>query len=66
MIEFIDLTTKQTIAELVPHAAPPTKDYVGMQLEAMGQAKRSSLDPRQQFECLFEMNNVLYRHVYQP
>ena len=36
MIEFIDLTTKQTAAELVPHAAPPTKDYVGMQLEAMG------------------------------
>ena len=66
MIEFIDLTTKQTAAELVPHATPPTKDYVGTQLEAMGQAIRSSLDPRQQFECLFEMNNVLYRHVRQP
>ena len=63
MIEFIDLTTKQTAAELVPLA---TKDYVGTQLEAMGQAIRSSLDPRQQFECLFEMNNVLYRHGYQP
>ena len=66
MIKFIDLTMKQTAAELVPHAAPLTKDYVGMRLEAMGQAIRSSLDPRKQFECLFEMNNVLYRYVHQP
>ena len=66
MIEFIDLTTKQIAAELVPHVAVPTKDYVGTQIEAMGQAIRSSLDPRQEFRCLFEMNNVLYRHVCQP
>ena len=39
MIEFIDLTTKQSVAELAPPppAAPPVpKDYVGSQLEAIG------------------------------
>ena len=69
MIELIDLTSKQTAAEMAPPpppAAPPApKDYVATQLEAMGQAMRNSLDPRQQFECLYEMNGVLYRHVRQ-
>ena len=70
MIEFIDLTSKQTAAEMAPQPPPappaPPKDYVATQLEAMGQAMRNSLDPRQQFECLYEMNGVLYRHVRQP
>ena len=68
MIEFIDLTSKQTVAEMAPPPPPPPvqKDYVATQLEAMGQAMRNSLDPRQQFECLYEMNSVLYRHVRQP
>ena len=69
MIEYIDLTSKQAAAEMLPPAAPapppPPKDYVTSQLEAMGQAMRSSLDQRQQFQCLYEMNNVLYRHVTQ-
>ena len=42
MIEFIDLTSKQTAAEMAPPPppAPPaaSKDYVATQLEAMGQA----------------------------
>ena len=36
MIEFIDLTTKQTAAKLVPHAAPPAKDYVGKSIILSG------------------------------
>ena len=65
MIEFINLTTKQIAAEMVPPLAASLapKDYVAIQLEAMGQAMRSLLDPRQQFECLYEMNSVLYRQV---
>ena len=66
MIEFIDLTTKQSAAELAPPppAAPPApKDYVSSQLEAIGHALRNSLDAKQQFQCLYEMNNVLYRYV---
>ena len=66
MIEFIDLTAKQSVAEMAPPppAAPPVpKDYVGSQLEAIGHALRNSLDAKQQFQCLYEMNNVLYRYV---
>ena len=67
MIEFIDLTSKQTSAEMAAPTPvpPPPKDYVTSQLEAMGQAIKNSLDRQQQFQCLYEMNNILYRHVTQ-
>ena len=56
MIEFIDLTTKEIAAEMAPLPAAPfaPNNYVATQLEAMGQAMRSLLAPRQQFEGLYE------------
>ena len=46
MIEFINLTSKQTSAEMAAPTPvpPPPKDYVTSQLEAMGQAIKNSLD----------------------
>ena len=65
MIKFIDLTSNATAAEMAaPSAAPPApKDYVNTQPEAMGQAMNTSIDPWQQFECLYEMHSVFVRHV---
>ena len=68
MIEFINFSSKQIAAKMAPSpaASPATKDYVSTQLEAVDQAMRSLLGPRQQFECLYKMNSVLYRHPSFP
>ena len=55
MIEFIDLTKK---------AEPEAKnDYISIQLEGMGEAIRDSLTKRQQFNCLHEMQGIVYKYV---
>ena len=64
LIEYIDLTMKQDVAAAVPLQEKP-KDYVAMQLEAIGEVVRANLNQRQQFECLHEMQSVLYRHMQQ-
>ena len=58
------MTAKQETAAAVVVPEKP-KDYVSMQLEAMGEVVRSNLNARQQFECLHEMQGVLYRHMHQ-
>ena len=66
LIEYIDLTMKQDVSSAAAFAVPEKpKDYVAMQLEAIGEAVRANLNQKQQFECLHEMQAVLYRHMQQ-
>ena len=36
------------------------KDHVSVQLEAIGEAIKSILNKRQQFDCMHKMNSILY------
>ena len=66
LIEYINLTMKQDVSAAAAFAVPEKpKDYVAMQLEAIGEAVRENLNHRQQFECLHEMQAVLHRHMQQ-
>ena len=64
LIEYIDLTMKQDVSAAAAFAVPEKpKDYVAMQLEAIGEAVRGNLNQRQQLECLHEMQAVPFRHM---
>ena len=56
MTEFIDLMRKQIELE-------KCENYKTIQLEAMGKAMKESLNKRIQFQCLHEMQNILYSFV---
>ena len=38
-------------------------DYACEQLEVIGQVIKTSLNKRQQFKCLYGMNNVWYKYI---
>ena len=56
MIKFIDITEK-----LEPEAK--TEHYISIQLDAMGEAIRDLLYKRQQFSCLHEMQDKVFRFL---
>ena len=65
LMEFIDLTAKQDASLALPMPVEKPKDYVAMQIEAMGEAIRCNLSQKAQFECLHEMQSVLFRYMNQ-